>query len=171
MWSYPRGLYVVQHSYLIYSWCKTRLLHEIKLFLLSLVFKCVTTVVRGCSIFPYRKPAGTQDDVELAVEAASEAFESWSKLPGHVWPWHLYSTRSETCQVSGLLNVVAICGRFTCKRELYTVLCSIAGNVEFGDRKSRLPIHMGTCSTDQRKVKHVTHCFLGYRSGLRLSSA
>ena len=35
--------------------------------------------------------AGTQEDVELAVGAASKAFESWSKLPGHVRARHLYS--------------------------------------------------------------------------------
>ena len=34
---------------------------------------------------------GTQEDVELAVDAASKAFESWSKLPGHVRARHLYS--------------------------------------------------------------------------------
>ncbi len=35
--------------------------------------------------------AGTQEDVELAVDAASKAFESGSKLPGHVRARHLYS--------------------------------------------------------------------------------
>ena len=34
---------------------------------------------------------GTQEDVNLAVGAASKAFDSWSKLPGHVRARHLYS--------------------------------------------------------------------------------
>ena len=34
---------------------------------------------------------GTQEDVEYAVGAASKAYESWSKLPGHVRARHLYS--------------------------------------------------------------------------------
>ena len=34
---------------------------------------------------------GTQEDVETAVNAASEAYDSWSKLPGHVRARHLYS--------------------------------------------------------------------------------
>ena len=36
-------------------------------------------------------PLGTQEDVDMAVDAASKAFESWSKLPGHVRARHMYS--------------------------------------------------------------------------------
>lgn len=34
---------------------------------------------------------GVQEDADLAVAAAKKAFESWSKLPGHVRARHLYS--------------------------------------------------------------------------------
>ena len=33
---------------------------------------------------------GTQDDVNQAVEAAKEAYESWHKTPGHVRARYLY---------------------------------------------------------------------------------
>ena len=32
-----------------------------------------------------------QEDVDLAVKAARQAYESWSNLPGHVRARHLYS--------------------------------------------------------------------------------
>ena len=34
---------------------------------------------------------GSQEDVELAVGAARKAYETWSKLPGHVRARHMYS--------------------------------------------------------------------------------
>ena len=34
---------------------------------------------------------GTQEDVDMAVGVAKKAFESWSKLPGHVRARHMYS--------------------------------------------------------------------------------
>ena len=34
---------------------------------------------------------GTQEDVDLAVGVAKKAYESWSKLPGHVRARHMYS--------------------------------------------------------------------------------
>ena len=48
------------------------------------VYVRLCTYVIDCAV-------GTKEDVELAVVAASEAFESWSKLPGHVRARHLYS--------------------------------------------------------------------------------
>jgi aldehyde dehydrogenase (NAD+) len=33
---------------------------------------------------------GEQEDVDAAISAARTAFESWSKLPGHVRARHLY---------------------------------------------------------------------------------
>ena len=36
-------------------------------------------------------PIGTQEDVDTAVGVASKAYESWSKLSGHVRARHMYS--------------------------------------------------------------------------------
>ncbi len=42
--------------------------------------------VGGCGFL-----VGTQEDVDMAVGVAKKAFESWSKLPGHVRSRHMYS--------------------------------------------------------------------------------
>ena len=55
--------------------------HEVQL-------SCSEYVLVGVNVWLL---AGTQADVDLAVSVAKKAFESWSKLPGHVRARHLYS--------------------------------------------------------------------------------
>ena len=43
-------------------------------------------------------PLEVQEDADLAVSAARKAFDSWSRLPGHVRARHMYcKTCPETC--------------------------------------------------------------------------
>ncbi|XP_069765198.1 aldehyde dehydrogenase family 16 member A1 isoform X2 [Narcine bancroftii] len=49
---------------------------------------------------------GEEADVELAVNAAKQAFEVWSKLPCHVRARHLYSIARNVQKHQGLLSVL-----------------------------------------------------------------
>ena len=49
---------------------------------------------------------GTQEDVEQAVSAASNAYETWSKLPGHVRARHMYSIARHVQKHARLISVV-----------------------------------------------------------------
>eukprot|EP00118_Oscarella_pearsei_P025258 m.307845 g.307845 ORF g.307845 m.307845 type:complete len:868 (+) comp42934_c0_seq1:915-3518(+) len=49
---------------------------------------------------------GTQEDADLAVGAAKKAFDSWSKLPGHIRARHMYSIARHVQKHMRLLAVV-----------------------------------------------------------------
>ncbi|XP_070544608.1 aldehyde dehydrogenase family 16 member A1-like [Ptychodera flava] len=49
---------------------------------------------------------GTDEDIELAVSAARKAFDSWSKLPGHVRARYLYSVARNVQKHQRLLSVM-----------------------------------------------------------------
>lgn len=49
---------------------------------------------------------GVQEDADLAVSAARKAYESWSKLPGHVRARHLYSIARHVQKHARLISVV-----------------------------------------------------------------
>lgn len=49
---------------------------------------------------------GTQEDVDMAVGVARKAFESWSKLPGHVRARHMYSIARHVQKHARLLSVM-----------------------------------------------------------------
>jgi aldehyde dehydrogenase (NAD+) len=49
---------------------------------------------------------GVQEDADLAVAAAKKAFESWSRLPGHVRARHLYSIARHVQKHARLISVV-----------------------------------------------------------------
>lgn len=49
-----------------------------------------------------------QIDVDVAVNAASEAFKTWSQTPGHVRARHLYSIARHVQKHMRLLAVVEV---------------------------------------------------------------
>ena len=49
---------------------------------------------------------GEKDDVEVAVKSSRKAFETWSKLPGHVRARHLYSIARHVQKHMRLVAVV-----------------------------------------------------------------
>ena len=49
---------------------------------------------------------GTQQDVDLAVQSARTAYDSWSKLPGHVRARHLYSIARHIQKHARLISVL-----------------------------------------------------------------
>ncbi|XP_072045123.1 aldehyde dehydrogenase family 16 member A1-like [Amphiura filiformis] len=49
---------------------------------------------------------GEEEDVELAVGAARKAYDSWSKMPGHVRARHLYSVARHIQKHQRLLSVI-----------------------------------------------------------------
>ena len=82
-----RGKEDIRHCQPCY-WRKTCLHHSG-----SAGFSIFKTIV--LTSFPFSNlpllPPGVQEDADLAVGAAKKAYESWSKLPGHVRARHLYS--------------------------------------------------------------------------------
>lgn len=49
---------------------------------------------------------GEKEDIELAVSSAKTAFQTWSKLPGHVRARHLYSVARHVQKHARLLAVL-----------------------------------------------------------------
>ena len=55
---------------------------------------------------------GSQEDVELAVGADRKAYETWSKLPGHVRARHMYSIARHVQKPARCVEVTGGAGRY-----------------------------------------------------------
>ena len=62
---------------------------------------------------------GSQEDVELAVGADRKAYETWSKLPGHVRARHMYSIARHVQKPARCVEVTDSAGRYKKIRSQY----------------------------------------------------